>query len=574
MHRTNRVPYQAFAGLLACLLLASLPQTAARAQAPPATPSASALIVPINGTVKLQMSTKKRIANILNSRDTVARTQPVIGEPQSILVTGLEAGVTHLTLTDEDKKVEELDVVVQQDVEFLKTMIRRAVPTANVEPIPISGNTIVLRGTVAHAEDMDTILGIARGVAGNQIVNQIKVAGVQQVQLCVTVAAVSRSEFRRMAFDWIISGNSANFGSVLGALSLGAQPSVSAGQRITSVILGSPNGAPTNLFLTVSSNGTNLFTFLQALKDENVVKLLAEPKLVTLSGRSASFLSGGEQAVPVPAGLGQVGVQFEEFGTRLNFLPVVLGGGKIHLEVEPEVSNLNAAFGTSIQGTVVPGRTTQRVHTTVEMEDGQTFVIGGLIQRDVVGSTTKVPFLGDLPFLGAAFSTKSFQETEQELVILITPHLVDPMSCSQVAGKLLPGQETRSPDDFELFLEGILEAPRGQREINFPCGYQPAYKNGPSAGQFPCGVSGASDGLGLGCLTGRCGSGCTKGGCSTAGCSNAAPVKPLPSAPGLIGDEAMKPGAGEEGVNSQPVNSGRPTVLPPMPIGAGPDGQP
>jgi pilus assembly protein CpaC len=421
---------------------------------------------------------------------------------------------------------------------------------------------------------MDTILGIARGVAGNQIVNQIKVAGVQQVQLCVTVAAVSRSEFRRMAFDWIISGNSANFGSVLGALSLGAQPSVSAGQRITSVILGSPNGAPTNLFLTVSSNGTNLFTFLQALKDENVVKLLAEPKLVTLSGRSASFLSGGEQAVPVPAGLGQVGVQFEEFGTRLNFLPVVLGGGKIHLEVEPEVSNLNAAFGTSIQGTVVPGRTTQRVHTTVEMEDGQTFVIGGLIQRDVVGSTTKVPFLGDLPFLGAAFSTKSFQETEQELVILITPHLVDPMSCSQVAGKLLPGQETRSPDDFELFLEGILEAPRGQREINFPCGYQPAYKNGPSAGQFPCGVSGASDGLGLGCLTGRCGSGCTKGGCSTAGCSNAAPVKPLPSAPGLIGDEAMKPGAGEEGVNSQPVNSGRPTVLPPMPIGAGPDGQP
>jgi pilus assembly protein CpaC len=574
MHRTNRVPYQAFAGLLAGLLLASLPQTAARAQAPPATPSASALIVPINGTVQIQMSTKKRIANILNSRDSVARTQPVIGDPTKILVTGLEAGVTHITLTDEDKKVEELDIVVQQDVEFLKTMIRRAVPTANVEPIPISGNTIVLRGTVAHAEDVDTILGIARGVAGNQVVNQIRVAGVQQVQLCVTVAAVSRTEFRRMAFDFILSGKSANFGSLLGAASLGAQPAVTAGVPLTSAILGTPNGAPTNLFLTVSNSGSNILAFLQALKDDSVVKLLAEPKLVTLSGRSASFLSGGEQAIPVPAGLGQVGVQFEEFGTRLNFLPVVLGGGKIHLEVEPEVSSLNAAFGTVIQGTVVPGRTTQRVHTTVEMEDGQTFVIGGLIQRDVVGSTTKVPILGEIPFLGAAFSTKSFQETEQELVVLITPHLVDAMSCSQVAGKLMPGQESRSPDDFELFLEGILEAPRGQREITFPCGYQPAYKNGPSAGQFPCGVSGASDGLGLGCLTGHCGNGCTKGNCSTGSCPDAAPVKPMPHSPGLLGDEAMKPAAGDEGVNSQPATSGRPTVLPPMPIGAGPDGQP
>jgi pilus assembly protein CpaC len=572
MHRTNRVPYQAFAGLLAGMLLACLPQTAARAQAPPATPGAAALIVPINGTVQIQMSTKKRIANILNSRDIVARTQPVIGDPTKILVTGLEAGVTHITLTDEDKKVEELDVVVQQDVEFLRTMIRRAVPTANVEPIPISGNTIVLRGTVAHAEDVDTILGIARGLAGSQIVNQIKVAGVQQVQLCVTVAAVSRSEFRRMAFDFIISGNNANFGSILGASSLGAQPTVTAGSPLTSALLGTPNGAPTNLFLTVSNHGTNFLAFLQALKEDNVVKLLAEPKLVTLSGRSASFLSGGEQAIPVPAGLGQVGVQFEEFGTRLNFLPVVLGGGKIHLEVEPEVSSLNAAFGTVIQGTVVPGRTTQRVHTTVEMEDGQTFVIGGLIQRDVVGSTNKVPILGEIPFLGTAFSTKSFQETEQELVVLITPHLVDPMSCSQVAGKLLPGQETRSPDDFELFLEGILEAPRGQREVTFPCGYQPAYKSGPSAGQFPCGVSGASDGLGLGCLTGHCGNGCTKGGCATGGCSDGSPAKPASGAPGS--EEAMKPAAGEEGVNSPPATGGRPTVLPPMPIGGGTEGQP
>jgi pilus assembly protein CpaC len=547
MHRTNRVPYQAFAGLLAGLLLASLPQTAARAQAPPATPSASALIVPINGTVQIQMSTKKRIASILNSRDSVARTQPVIGDPTKILVTGLEAGVTHITLTDEDKKVEELDIVVQQDVEFLKTMIRRAVPTANVEPIPISGNTIVLRGTVARSEDVDTILGIARGVAGNQVVNQIRVAGVQQVQLCVTVAAVSRSEFRRMAFDFIISGQSANFGSLLGAASLGAQPSVTAGSPITTALLGTPNGAPTNLFLTVSSSGSNILTFLEALRDDSVVKLLAEPKLVTLSGRSASFLSGGEQAIPVPAGLGQVGVQFEEFGTRLNFLPIVLGNGKIHLEVEPEVSALDAAAGTTIQGTVVPGRVTQRVNTTVELEDGQTFVIGGLIEHRVTGATEKTPILGDLPFLGAAFSTKSYQEEEQEVVILVTPHLVDAEDCSQVA-TILPGQETRTPDDFELFLEGILEAPRGPRDVFPGKHYVPAFKNGPTNDLFPCaGKAGCG-------AHGACGNGgCANGGCANGGCANgghsivAAPLAPtygsapaMPPAPPLAVD-SVKP---------------------------------
>src|SRR5262249_29061127 len=154
--------------------------------------------------------------------------------------------------------------------------------------------------------------------------------------------------------------------------------------------------------------------FLQALENEGLVKLLAQPRLVTLSGNPASFLDGGEQAVPVPAGLGQVGVQFEEFGTRLNFLPIVLGNGRIHLEVEPEVSILDATAGVAIAGATVAGRATQRIHTTVELETGQTFVIGGLIQKTVNNAANKVPILGQLPFIGAAFSTKSDSDTETE----------------------------------------------------------------------------------------------------------------------------------------------------------------
>jgi pilus assembly protein CpaC len=570
MHRTNRVPYVAYASFALAMMVGGLSWIGVQAQdqppPAPATQHNNALIVPINSSQKLQMSTKKPIAKVENANENVARVTGIITDPTTVLITGIEAGITRLTLIDRDGKAETLDVVVQQDIEYLRSLIKRTVPSANVDPIPGSNNTIILKGTVAHIEDILVILGAARAVGGDQIVNDLRVGGVQQIELCVTVASISRSQFRAMSFNFL--GNSKNtfYGSTIGqAVSnpvvAGVTSSTFSVAPILGGVPGTPNGEPTNLFFGVLHNGWGLLTFLQALKEENIVKALAEPKLVTLSGKPASFLSGGEQAVPIPAGLGQVGVQFEEFGTRLNFLPVVLGGGRIRLEVEPEISALNPAFGTTIQGTVVPGRSTQRVHTTVELEDGQTFVIGGLIQKDIRGSVSKVPVLGDLPFLGAAFSSKSFNEVEQELVVLVTPHLVDGQSCDQVI-KTLPGQETRSPDDFELFLENILEAPRGQRDVNFPCGYVPAYKNGPSASRFPCGDLGG-DGRGA----------CGKGGCATgiapaaaAATALPAPVpttttsQPLPTASPVATEETRTTPA--EG--TQPLApTGKPTILPP-----------
>jgi pilus assembly protein CpaC len=531
MHRTFCRPRNfLLGGLLLALLVSGRPESL-NAQIPGTT--GSSLIVPIGGTVPVQMTTKKAITLVKNSKEDVLGIKTVPGDPKRVNVVGLAAGLTHIELTDEDGKVESYDVTVQLDVEFLRTQLHRAFPTANVEPVPIGSNAIALEGTVNRIEDVDAILRIAQAAAGSvQIVSRLRIAGVQQVQLCVTVAQVRRNDLRRMAFNFLTNTKNTFLGSTVGQAvvepaSIGVGGSATTGSILSPAFLGqtlsgvpgTPNGAPTNLLFGVIHNNFGFLGFLQALRDESVVSSLAEPTLTTMSGRPASFLVGGEQAVPVPAGLGQIGVQFEEFGTRLNFLPIVLGNGKIHLEVEPEVSRLDAANGTAISGTVVPGRDTTRVNTTVELEDGQTFVIGGLIQREIAGTTEKTPVLGDLPFLGAAFSSKSYSEIETEMVVMVTVHLVDAEDCAQ-APKILPGQETRRPDDFELFLEGILEAPRGPREVFPGKRYVPAYKNGPTSALFPC--AGRDGSGGVGCAA------CGAGGAATVPSvpDNAAPNHP------------------------------------------------
>jgi len=520
MHPTTPLRKALWQALLVALPLGVLPPAApAQEKATPPQenkpgPTTGSLIVPIGGTQRLQMTKKQNIVKAINRNEAVLRVSPVYGDPTTVLLNGLEPGVALVTLIDEGNREETFQIIVQLDVEYLRTLLKRTVPEANIDPIPGANNTIVLRGTVARAEDVEVALRIAQSVVlgPDRVINGLQVGGVQEVQLCVVVAAVSRTQFRAMAFNFLYSGRDTFFGSTVGQAvinpaTMGAGGVLSAGgQAIGSP--GTPNGSSVNAFFGIMTSGSTFLGFLQALRTEQVTKLLAEPRLVTISGKPASFLSGGEQAVPVPAGLGQVGVQFEEFGTRLNFLPIVLGDGRIHLEVEPEVSSLNQANGTSIQGTVGPGRTTQRVHTTVDIAPGETLVIGGLIQHDVNGNTQKVPVLGDLPYIGAAFRAISYTEDETELVVLVTPHLIDPMSCDQLPPHL-PGQETRSPDDCELFLEGILEAPRGPRVAWQGGHYLAPYKAGPTATEFPCAPRhdrGGDYGHG-GCANGTCGGG-------------------------------------------------------------------
>jgi len=500
------------------VLLALVLGTPLYAQPPGPRP---AIVLSVNSSVTRQIVTKKKIKEIAIDNPRIARVS-VLPSLDSVVIVGQDFGSATVTLTDEDDKKDEFEVVVSRfDIDALKRLIRNVAPTSNVS-IEGAGNGLVLTGTVDRAEEVAMIetavrtaasQGTGGGAQGSrglvQIINAVRVGGVQQVQLDVVVAQVSRNELRNLNVNFLFNGQSFYGANTLGGAVLQPGSVGSPGAALSSAaspILATP-GAQTNILAGIVSNSGNFLFFLQALRTEGVLKLVAEPRLVTMSGRPAEFLSGGEQAVPVASGLGTAGVEFVPFGTSVIFLPVVLGNGKIHLEVQPEVSTLDPASGTTANGAVVPGRNTQRVRTTVEMEVGQTFVIGGLIQHASTGTIVRTPFLGDLPFIGTWFSNKTFNDQEVEILIMVTPHLVDAMDCAQ-APKCIPGSESRIPDDFELFLEGILEAPRGSRCICPGGHYVPAFKHDPTIGQFPCG-------------TDACGAGCGNGGnhgCATPGC--------------------------------------------------------
>jgi pilus assembly protein CpaC len=536
MHPTTFLCRALRPALLFALTLCVLAPVASAQDAKPV-PITGRLLVPIDGTQRLQMTKKQVIAKAINRNEAVLRVSAVYGDPTTVLITGLTPGVGIITLIDEKNVEENFEVLIQRDVEYLRSILKRAVPTANIDPIPGANNSIILRGTVARAEDIQIIMEIAENVSPRQIavtpsglggltpsavpvgppriINAMRVAGVQQVQLCVVIAAVNRTETRRLGFSFIENGNK-QF----------AASTVAGGASLLNTILASPHGSNATLtgspdvVFGVIGNHESFLGVLDALRQEGVTKILSEPRVVTLSGQLANIVSGGETPI-LTASQGGPTVTYKQFGTVLSVVPLVLGDGRIHMQVNPQQSQLNQANGVSITSsfgpTVVPGFDTRSASVTVEMGAGETLVIGGLIEHTVNGTTSKIPFIGDLPYVGAAFRTVSYLENEQELLVMVTPHLVDPMSCDQLP-KYLPGMETRAPDDCELFLEGILEAPRGPRTPWQGGHYSAPYKSGPSAMQFPCGNNPGGGANG----------GCANGGCGNPVGGAAPPLPPVP----------------------------------------------
>jgi len=327
--------------------------------------------------------------------------------------------------------------IVQLDVEYLKTQIRRAVPTANVVPIPSSNNAIILTGTVARTEDIGVILRVAQSLGGVQVIDALRVGGVKQVQLDVVVASISQP------LNPSGGKNSDSFKALLAASQSTGEGQDNPGKNWKSV---SSDGRTFHFALV--DDGQRLFAYLDDLKTKGTAKFLTQPSLVTLSGRPATFLVGGDQAVPVVGGIGgATGVSFEPFGTQLTFLPIVLGNGRIHMEVAPSITDLDPGFGTVLGMPEVPGRSRRRVNTTVQLEPGQALVIGGLSQHLVSPSASWLT-LCELPVVGPLFHCWTKTEPE-EMIVLVTPHLVSGQESSEAA-HALPRQQLPKPKSGPL----------------------------------------------------------------------------------------------------------------------------
>ncbi len=430
-------------------------------------------------------------AEILEPDNEVARVGAT--SRRQVVVRGLSVGQAQLHLrSGETEHV--VQIRVERDLSALIELIRSVAPTSDVKAQSLKG-TIVLSGRVRDGVTAQRIVDLAKLVQGGEVQNHLRVAGVQQTMLRVVVAEVNKQAIRRLGVNWAFGASKISrdffFANNLNQIN----PTVFAsagladvanfrtpanaglplrGQQLFSVA-GVGNGPNTNV--TFGFPRTEFQMFVNALRENRLFRVMAEPNLVALTGQTATFLAGGEVPVPVTQGgavAGAIVIEYKEFGVRLAFTPTLLGGQRMRIHVMTEVSD--AVPGPQIVGGLpVFSFTTRRVESTVECGNGQTFAIAGLLRETVRGVASKIPWLGDIPVLGSLFSSVDYQRDDTELVVLVTPQLVEPLDPQQVVPP--PGSLMTHPDDYQLFanqkLEGVPHSapslspvPRDTRPVN------------------------------------------------------------------------------------------------------------
>jgi pilus assembly protein CpaC len=399
-----------------------------------------------------------------------------------IQISAKKAGVTQVNLWDEDGEIHTVDVFIYGDVRELEHALATQFPNSSVRVYRYS-NSLVLTGFIDRPDYVDPIRQLAEDYAP-KVINNIAVGGVQQVLLQVKIYEVSRSKLRQLGTDFGYTSNHGYFGTSVSGLinnvgNAGSNP-VGFAQSAAGVKAIADTAGQTVEFAVTDGNDA-FFGFIDALQQKNIAKILAEPNIVAVSGRPAQFNEGGEIPIIVPQSLGNVSIEYKPFGTQVDFLPIVLGNGKIRLEVRPRVSDLDYANAVTLNNSQIPALTVRQVDTAVEMNAGQTFAIAGLIQQRSIGSNAGVPLLADLPVIGAAFRRVANETEEIELLILVTPQLVDAMDPYEVP-PCGPGMGTTSPSDCDLYVDGKLEVPNVCGPcVNGGCGQCPTCV----AGGFP-----------------------------------------------------------------------------------------
>lgn len=385
----------------------------------------------------------------------------ILLNPREIYLLGKKMGSTNLILWSKSGQSTVVDVVVE-GTSTLQAKLQQLMPGEKDIKVNVAADTLVLSGTVSDAVKADRAMALAEAYAGKNVVNMLQTAAPQQVMLEVKIAEVSKILLDKL------------------------------GVNITAdAIRGSWTYSLVSDFL---SNGAGLLTAtrgadglsIDAEKKDNLVKILAEPTIMAISGQEGAFLAGGKIYIPVPqSGSGGTTITLEEkeFGVGLKFTPTVLEGGRINLQVTPEVSEVSAT-GTaiSINGStsILPSITTRRASTTVQLHDGQSFAIGGLIKNNITETVKALPVLGEIPILGALFRSSEFQNDRTELMFVVTPRLVKPLPPNYS----LPTDGFIQPSRSEFFLEGKLEGLPGNESQHAatPASGAPADKpqSGPS----------------------------------------------------------------------------------------------
>jgi pilus assembly protein CpaC len=420
----------------------------------------------------------------------VADVTPLTDRALSIL--GKKIGTTRVTIYSEGKQqVGIVDIEVTYDVSRLAGEIAR-VTGPGIKVSSVNGR-IMLSGTAPDAPTLDKAVVMARQFAPD-IINTVQVLQPQQVMLEVRFVEASRQAGRELGVQWNSFGNKtlANIGSRVDASRLPVTTPGGAFQQprygtSTANEIGGRNALPAEIPISpivaagvlsgtapfgfllgkVLSGSVSIDVAINALEEKGIVRSLAEPNLVALSGDTASFLAGGEFPIPVPGSLGSVTIDYKRYGVGLAFTPTVLRDGLINLKIEPEVSQLDTGNPIQVAGISVPPLIVRRASTTIELRDGQSFMIGGLLLNVNTTAQQQLPWIGDVPVLGALFRSAAYQKHETDLAIIVTPRLVRPAA---------PGNPIRTPldatlpaNDADLFLLGKPEVPRNiARTVAFP----------------------------------------------------------------------------------------------------------
>jgi pilus assembly protein CpaC len=426
------------------LLITSVP--VARVQGQPATPSINFQVRGPAERLEMTVNTSRvlefqfEVPKMMVNNPDLVRIAPI--SSRSIQLSAIRAGVTQLNVWDGDNNVTTVDVVIVGDATELDMTLKTLFPEAALRLRPLN-SSLYISGFVPKAEMVASITRVAQDYFPN-IINDMRVGGVHKILLHTKVMEVSRTKLRTLGFDWaqLSAGGSFVSQGVSGVLQAPGTVVGTQGATVRFGILGS---------------GGEFYGFVEALRQNNMAKLLAEPTLVTLDGRPATFNVGGEVPIPLQQALGVTTVTYRQFGTQIDFVPIVLGNGMIRLEVRPDITEIDPSLRDTVTG--VPGFRQRTADTAVEMKAGQTLAIAGLVFTREDSVNRGIPWLADLPWMGVPFRRVSNQRNDVELLIFVTPEFCEAMDPHEVP-PCGPGQLTTTPTDCELYFRGYLEVPK------------------------------------------------------------------------------------------------------------------